>query len=408
MKLKICMLLPLRYGPNMQVFPQMGISSYLVNFGHQVTWVISTENSRSNQQFVLNGIHVYTSPYIRYLNDSSLLGKIVDRIPASFRRVCLIRKVLKETKYDLIFTRDDTFDGLISTCIKKRYRIPFVYQLTNPLTQAWESYKIEASKPLFLWYLLSRITVLLRIFVMKKANLILQTTKGFEDGLVEKGIPKSKLMTYSNGVDIESFINKDDKDIREKYRLGDSKVVIYVGIMGKPRCLEVLIRAFSKVKEERGDVKLLMVGDGTDRENLEKLAGELGLKDDVIFTGHVHQSEVSNFIAAADIGISPYPPFPYYTLCSPIKTFEYMVMAKPVVASEEVMEHKEVISQSGGGVLVPSNAESFACAVIELLNNPETAQEMGRKGHEWLVKNRSYEILARKLEERLIQSIVVS
>lgn len=405
MKLNICMLLPLRYGPNMQVFPQMGISSYLTNFGHQVSWVISTENSRSTQQFILNGVHVYAAPYIHYLNDSPLLGKIFNRIPSSFRRVCLIRKVLREAKYDLIFIRDDTFDGLVTAYIKRRYKIPFVYQLTNPLTQEWESCKIEAEKPLFLWYLMSKVKGLVRIHIMKKANLVLLTTKGFEKGLVGKGISKSKLMPYPNGVGIDFFFTKDDKDIREKYRLGDSKVVIYVGIMGKPRYLKVLIKAFSKVKHKMENVKLLMVGEGTDRENLEKLVRELGMTDDVIFTGQVPHSEVPHFIAAADIGVSPVPPLSFYKVSSPIKMFEYMAMGKPVVANEGILEHKKVIEQSGGGILVPFTSEAFANAIIESLNNPEMAGEMGKRGYEWVVNNRSYQALAHRIEQEYIRLV---
>ncbi len=403
MKLRVCMLLPIRYGPNMRVNPQIGIASYLVNFGHEITWVLSSENSRTTQQHFFNKATIYAAPYVHYLSEASLLGKALNYIPATFRKMRLALRVFREGKYDLVFVRDDTFDGLVGTYIKRKYKIPLVYELSSPLEEEWEGYKIEAKKPLFLWYLMAKIKALLKIYIMKKADLILPTTKWFEEELTRKGVSKSKLMPFPNGVDLEYFANKDGRDIREKYHLGDSKVIIYLGVIAKGRKLDVLIRAFSKVKEERGNVKLLMVGDGTGRKALEKLAADLGIKDDVIFTGQVHQSEVPDFIAAADIGIDPRPPTSYYKVSSPIKTFEYMAMGKPVVVSIEILENKEVIEQSDGGILVPFSAESFACAIIELLNNPEKAREMGRKGYEWLVKNRSYEILARKLEDRLSQ-----
>ena len=78
---------------------------------------------------------------------------------------------------------------------------------------------------------------------------------------------------------------------------------------------------------------------------------------------------------------------------------------KPVVANEEIPEHKELLEQSGGGILVPFTPEAFANAIIELLDNPERAQEMGRRGREWVVKNRTYEILARHVEERYLELI---
>lgn len=400
------MLLPIRYGPNMRVNPQIGIASYLVNFGHEITWVLSSEDSRTTQQHFFNKVTIYASPYVRYLSEASLLGKALNRVPATFRKMCLALRVFREGKYDLLFVREDTFDGLVGTYIKRKYKIPFVYELTDPLDQEWEGYKIEARKPLFLWYLTAKIKALLRVYIMKKADLILITTRWFEEGLVEKGIPKSKLMSFPNGVDIESFINKEGKDIRERYHLGNSKVIIYLGVMGKMRKLDVIIRALAKVIGGRENVKLLMVGDGTGREDLENLAADLEIKDDVIFTGQVHQSEVPNFIAAADIGVSPVPPLSFYRVSSPIKTLEYMAMAKPVVANEEIFEHREVIEQSGGGILVPFTTEAFARAMIELLDNVAKAEEMGQRGKEWVVKNRSYEMLARRLEERYTQLVM--
>ncbi len=408
MTLKICMLLPIRYGPNMRVNPQIGIFSYLSHFGHEITWVLSAEDSRTTQKITHNGIQVYAAPYIHYLNEHSLLGKIVNRIPATFSKMRLTLKVFKESKYDMVFVRDDIFGGLLATYIKRRYRIPLVYELSSPLEEEWEAYKIEAKASRYLWQLLAKLRALLRIYVLRRADLILPTTRWFKEGLAEKGISSAKLMPFPNGVDIESFSNKDGREIRQKYHLGNSKVIIYLGVIGKGRKLNVLINAFLKVREQRKDVKLLMVGDGTDRQNLEKLTSKLGIKDEVIFTGQVHQSEVPNFIAAADIGVSPVPPLSFYKVSSPIKTLEYMTMAKPVVANEEIHEHKEIIEQSGGGILVPFTSEAFASAIIKLLNDSEKAEEMGRQGHEWVVKNRTYEMLARKLEERCFQLILAS
>jgi len=71
-----------------------------------------------------------------------------------------------------------------------------------------------------------------------------------------------------------------------------------------------------------------------------------------------------------------------------------------VVANEEIPEHTEVLGQSAGGVLVPFTPGAFAKACIQLLDNPRKAAAMGRRGREWVVRNRNYEILARRVEER--------
>ena len=130
---------------------------------------------------------------------------------------------------------------------------------------------------------------------------------------------------------------------------------------------------------------------------------ELELENTVIFVGQVPYFEVLEFIAAADVAVPPVPPLDIYKVSSPCKLFEYMGVAKPVVANEEIPEHREVIEKSGGGILVPFTSEGFTDAIAYLLDNPKKAAEMGSRGRKWVVKNRSYEILARQVEERYYQ-----
>ena len=365
--------------------------------------MIWSEEGCQTESFPLGDVLVYLTPQREYSNGFSILVRIPNRIVETVKRSRSILGIFKKGKYNLIFVRNSVFDGLLAIYIKRKYKIPLVFELSSPLEQEWESFKIEPKKPKLLYYLMANLTTLIRVYIMKKADLILPTTRWFEEGLISRGIVASKLMPYPNGVDIESFSSKDGEDICKKYLLSNSKVIIYIGIMDKVRYLDVLIKAFSKVKGEIGKVMLLMVGEGNDRENLQRLVEELGLSDDVIFTGQVPQSDVPNFIAAADIGVSPVPPLSFYKVSSPIKMLEYMAIGKPVVANEEIFEHKEVLEESGGGILVPFTPEAFAEAMIELLGNPEKAVEMGRRGGEWVTKNRSFEVLARRLEKRYFE-----
>ena len=124
----------------------------------------------------------------------------------------------------------------------------------------------------------------------------------------------------------------------------------------------------------------------------------LGIDRDVIFVGQIPQDEVPSFIMASDIGISPVPPFSFYKMSSPIKMFEYMALAKPVIANEEIPEHKDVLERSSGGILVNYEPNSFANAIIELLDDPKRACELGQNGQDWIMKNRTYDLMAKDLE----------
>ena len=396
MKINICMLLGIRHGERKgRVGPQIGIASYITNFGHDVAWIVSTEKAEKVKETVFNDVRIFIIP-CRYRKG---VLEVVTRALYAYRRMRFVFKKFKKGRYNMIFVRDGLFDGLLALYIKRRYKIPFVLEMSNPIEQTWEYYKLYSRHKCF-WYFITKIEAYLTLYIMHKADLVLPTTRWMLEDFAKKGITKSKMMPFQNGIDLDRFSNANGSEIQDKYGLKDSKVVIYIGTMQRERHLEVLIHAFSKVKENKENAKLLMVGEGYDKTNLEKLATDLGIENDVIFTGQVYFDEVPNFIAAGDIGVSPIPPLDFYKLSSPIKMFEYMALGKPVVANDEIPEQEEVLEQSGGGILVEFEAESFANRIIKLLDNPKMSKDMGERGREWVVKYRSYEVLARRLEER--------
>lgn len=400
MKINVCMLLGLRYDKKMQIPPDVGIPTHITKFGHSVTWMLSSEEIKEVQETTFNDIRVFVVPYILYFEG---ILKVFSRALYDFRRVRFVFKNFKQENYNLIFARLNAFDGLLALYLKRRYNVPFVFEMENPIEQSWETRKFYYSKHKCFWYFVSKIEAYLTMHILHKADLVLPIGRFMMDYLAKRGIERSKMMNLPHGVILNKFSNANGDEIRKRYRIEQSNVIIYVGTMDKLRHLNVLIHAFSKVREKKENVKLLMVGDGTDKSNLEKLANDLGIKDDVIFTGQVHQNEVPNFIAVADIGVSQIPPLNFYKVSCPIKMVEYMAMGKPVVANEEIPEQKEVIGETKGGIIVKFEDESFANGIVKLLDNPEMAKEMGVKGHEWILKNRSYEILARQLEERYFE-----
>ena len=400
-KLNLCLLLPELYNQDMPAWPSMMevYGEYMPRFGHKVTWIVpSTENTKQVQEEFFKEVHVYTIPYP---GSHFLLIRIFNRVIFNFRKVKLILRILKKERFDIIQVRADVFNGLLGMHIKKKYKIPFGFQYLPNDKISQEMYKLRIGKNRYLGYLKGKLDEFIINKIIRKADIVLSQSELMKKELVKRGAPDSKIEIFPLGVNVNLFSpDTSGLDVRKEYNLDNLKVVIYVGAMVRLRQLDIVIRAFVNVKKRMSKVKLLMVGDGEDRARLERLADKLNIKKDIIFTGQVPYFKVPSFIAASDVVISPIPPMLIYKVTSPTKIFEYMAMGKPMVANEEIPEQKEVIEESGGGVLVKFEDESFANGIMELLDNQERAKEMGRKGHEWVVKNKTYEILARGLEER--------
>lgn len=387
-RINVCMLLELQYKENMEIYPTHEIMGYLTNFGHNVTWILSSDEINDVLETTYKGVHIFVIPS---KNKEGIL-KVISKSLYAIRRMHFLFKNFNTMKYDMIFVRNGVFDAFLALCIRRKHKIPFIYEMDNPLEQMWVMEKC-------FWYYFSKTKAYIAEYILSKADLVLPISKWLMEDFSMKGIDKSKMIPLPEGVNPERFSKTNENEIRKRFKLGSSMVIIYIGTMAKLRHLSVLIYAFSKVRYVKENIKLLMVGDGTDKHDLEKLATVLGINDDVIFTGHVPFNEVPDFIAAADVGVSAVPPLDFYKLSSPIKILEYMAAAKPVVANEEIPDHKEIVEESGGGVLVKFEDVSFAEGIIQILNYEDRGVYMGRKGQEWVFKHRSYEHLAKTVEK---------
>ncbi|MBA7541075.1 D-inositol-3-phosphate glycosyltransferase [subsurface metagenome] len=406
--LKIFMLLPEPYNLDMPARPEVMeiYGNCFPRLGHKVTWVMPAKgNVKEIEEEAFGDVRIFTIPHYA---GSFLPKRVFAKLVFLWKEEELLGKIVKKgEKGGIIQVRNSVFEGILAIYLKRKFKIPFVFQYSFPGAEGslWK-YKSGSGK---FYYLMARLVHFMLPFVMHRANLILPISGGMMENLGNRGIPTTKMMALSMGVNIESFSPSVGAErVQAKYSLSDSKVIIYLGTMDRLRQLDMLIHSLAQLKWARQNVKLLMVGDGDGRNNLERLVCDLELKNTVIFVGQVPYFEVPEFIAAADVAVSPVPPLDIYKVSSPCKLFEYMGIAKPVIANEEIPEHREVLEESGGGVLVPFTSEAFAQAIIELLDNPERAAEMGKRGREWVVKNRSYEILARQVEKRYRELIAIS
>jgi glycosyltransferase involved in cell wall biosynthesis len=399
MKINICLLHTDPFHPEHPARPAITeiYSRYFPSFGHKVIWIAtSDQKGKKVKNIFFKKIQVYTIPYPL---STSLSSKILNIILFYIREFKLLYTILKKEHIDIIQVRNDIFSSILVLIIKIRFNVIFVFQYSYPK----ESYKFKKNKKFHSRYF-GIIENFLIDYILKKADFIFPISKWMSKELTEKGIQESKMMVLPLGGNPYLFSShKGDLNVYEKYNLENSRVILYIGSMSHLRQLDIVIRAFSKIKKQENNCKLLMVGDGDDRINLEKLSKELGLQNDIIFTGEVPYYNVPFFIDASNICLCPVPPLPIYKVSSPTKLFEYMMLKKPVIANEEIPEQNEVINESGGGILVKFEDVSFANGMVELLNNHTSAEEMGKKGYEWIKKNRFYDNLARKVEKKYFE-----
>lgn len=140
--------------------------------------------------------------------------------------------------------------------------------------------------------------------------------------------------------------------------------------------LDVLLDAFARVHRAVPRSRLLVVGDGPGRPDLERAVHRLSLAEAVVFTGAVAPADVPGLLTSMDVAAAPYPDRAGFYF-SPLKLFEYMAAGLSIVASR-IGQIAEVIEDDVTGVLCPpSDAQALADSVLALFADPARRYRLG-------------------------------
>lgn len=167
----------------------------------------------------------------------------------------------------------------------------------------------------------------------------------------------------------------DPTPVRDEFKLGDASVVVSVARLAPNRGHELLLSGFRLLLGEIPDARLLLVGRGEARPRIERLVGDLGLADHVVFTGY-RDRDLPAVLAAADC-------FALMAAGSDDScraVLEAMAAARPVVARRVGALPETVVHGDTGLLLDEEGPESVARALGAILGDRELARAMGLAG----------------------------
>ncbi|NPE27566.1 glycosyltransferase family 4 protein [Methanococcoides sp. SA1] len=171
----------------------------------------------------------------------------------------------------------------------------------------------------------------------------------------------------------ECTIEVSDK---KSFGLGDKFIVLFEGTIWKRRGIQSVIDAVNLLKDKI-PIHFLVVGDGPDKDDLEKVALDTSLAD-VSFSGWVDPSLLSKYISISDVCVIPFLKTKVNNRGVPNKLFEYTMHDKPIIASRlegmsRVFNDDEVV------YFEPGNAEDIASKILWIYNNPNDAAIFAKK-----------------------------
>lgn len=202
-------------------------------------------------------------------------------------------------------------------------------------------------------------------FFIRKVDLVL-TTGEMDSAFLEKFYGIDNTLVIRN---IPLFQTPSAKiDFRKMYRISDDKMILlYQGVLLEGRGVPLIMRAMVKLPQ----TILIMLGDGEQKSNFQKLAKELNIAERVIYAGTINQRELMNYTAGADIGLSLIENISIsYYHALPNKLFEYIMAGLPVICSD-LPQMKKIVETYQVGESIDIEMEDNIYSVLKRwIENP--------------------------------------
>lgn len=284
----------------------------------------------------------------------------------------------KYLPFDLIYERYSLWSYKGMEYANKN-NIPSILEVNSPLIEEQEKHRGLIHKK-------EAENVANKVFNF--ADNIVAVSDGIKNYLSKYIENNHKIQVISNGVNTERFSSP----------LIFKNSVFTVGFVGtlKPwHGLDILLEGFEYFYHSHPQSRLLIVGDGTQKEQLLTDIKSKNLEPVVELTGAVSPSKIPSFLAQMDVGVAPYPPLKDFYF-SPLKVYEYMAAGLPVIVSD-IGQLTKVINHGINGFLSPAgDAMALANYLEELWRSPVLRQTMGNQAHDYVLKNHTWDQVVEK------------
>lgn len=173
-------------------------------------------------------------------------------------------------------------------------------------------------------------------------------------------------------------------------------VIGFVGTLKPWHGLPALAEAFAQLHLRVSEARLLIVGDGPERETLVNVLKERGLLNAVHFAGAVDPEEIPGWLASMHVAVAPYPALENFYF-SPLKMFEYLAAGLPTVASR-VGQITELLRDGETALLVPpGDAKALGEALSRLRADEGLRVRLGNTGRAWVKRHHTWDAAVARL-----------
>jgi glycosyltransferase involved in cell wall biosynthesis len=205
---------------------------------------------------------------------------------------------------------------------------------------------------------------------MQRCNHIVITSESMREILIDEYGLESRYTVIPTGIELEPFQQADGKAVRTKMGWDKDVIIISTGRLAVEKNWETLIEAVALAAEAHPNLKLAIMGDGPQRDSLEKFIQNIGAGNRVQLLGMVPFVEVPALLKAADLF-----GFASTTETQGLVTMEALAAGLPVVAVD-APGTRDIVQHQQQGLLVENESQALANAISQVLENQDLYHRM--------------------------------
>jgi glycosyltransferase involved in cell wall biosynthesis len=283
-------------------------------------------------------------------------------------------QVLSQVKPEIIHVHDLplVFLGLILARLSKAKLIYDLHENYPATFDIWEKggilSPIVRNKRLAVWY---------DRFAIRKANGVIVIEPEHEAWIRKTYSLNREVSIVPNTVDLE-YYESTQNHARVSSEFENRFVITYVGMISEERDLDIAVKGVANLRKKIPNILLVIVGEGPEISQLKRLANQLKLTNEVVFTGWVPFDETKTYIQMSQICLITRRSNDWSDLGTPHKLYQYMILGKPIVTSDAKAIKRVVEETKCGEVFESRNEKSMAKAIMKINRN---SISYGRNGH---------------------------
>ena len=284
--------------------------------------------------------------------------------------------------------------GLLCGLVKKRLKVPFVYNLQDIFPDSLVNAGMT-KKGSLIWKIGRKI----EDFTYRSADKIIVISDDFKRNIMEKGVPEDKIVVIPNWVNTDNVYPVDRKDniLFDRYNLDRSKFYIcYSGNLGHSQNLELLVQVAEEIHITMPDVIFVLIGEGAAKVKVEATICDKKL-DNIIVLPFQPYEDIAHVFSLGDAGLIISKPG-IGGSSVPSKTWSIMAAARPIIASFDIdSELANVIREANCGVVVKPDSEEDLCETLKIFfNDNNTIIRYGENGKQYIKEKLNKDVCVKK------------